>query len=90
MRDWQPVQRSERLPARRGFVRKPRTSHRLVRDERDDCVDRGVDALDLIQVRGHDVPGRKILRADQPREVDGAESADVGCHAYGTAKAAPY
>src|SRR5216683_2606889 len=84
------MKRADDATARLRFVGLARASDRLVRDQRDDRVDRGVDALDLIQVRGYDVPGRKILRADQPREVDGAESADVGCHAYGTANAAPY
>ena len=68
------------VAARQPFVGQPRALHRPFGDERDDRVDRRVDARDLLQMRGDHLARGELLRADSPRHLDGAQFADVGDH----------
>ena len=62
VRDRQAVQHAERAAARRSLRRPCAASAiALLGDERDDGVDLRVDALDLRQVRGHDLARRHLL-----------------------------
>jgi hypothetical protein len=77
VRDWQSVQRAARLPARELLVGGRGVCHRAIRDECHDRVDGGVHALDLGEVRLHDLACRHFLRTNHGRELGRRREAKV-------------
>jgi hypothetical protein len=77
VRDWQAVQRANVLAPGQGSVGGFGRGQRLFRQEGNDRVDRGVDPLDLSQVRIHHLDGGHIAVTDARREVRGVKETQV-------------
>ena len=77
VRDRQAVQRADVAAVGELLVGGARAFHRLIGDQGDDRVDARIDALDLREVGADDVARGQLLRANQARELDGAQLADV-------------
>jgi hypothetical protein len=73
----QPVQRPRRPAARETLVSGAGRGHRLVRCDRHDRVDGGIDRFDARQRRADDVARRQRAGANQPRQLDRRETANV-------------
>ena len=69
--DRETAERAHGLPARRRLIDRRGAREQVVRvEQRHDGVDRRVDALDLREVRRHDLSRRGLSRRDQADEVD--------------------
>ena len=77
MRDWQAVQWAQRRAPRLGFIRFRSLLPGLLRHQGDDCVDLGVDTLDLLQVSGQRLARAQLLAANQSGHLDSAEKTDI-------------
>ena len=72
VRDRQAVERPDVAAVCELFIGKTGARHRLIGNQRHDCIDIGIHALDLHQVRADDLACGQLLRTNQARELDGA------------------
>src|SRR6185436_10644705 len=68
-----------------GVVRECQTC--LVRQHRHDCVETGIETMDLIEMRLHDLASRERASADLIGELPGAKKADQSGTAIGSSSA---
>ena len=80
VRDRQAVQRPDLFTARIGLVRQTCACHRPFGDQRDNCIDVRVHAINLREMRADDIAGGELLRPNQANELDRTLGADVGDH----------
>ncbi len=76
MRDWQPVQRAERLASRGRFIQAQRVRTRLICHQRDDRVHLRIDALDLFQMRAQHIARGEFPSPHAPHQVSGRQPAN--------------
>ena len=82
MGDRQAVQPAQSIAARLPGVRRACLGQRALGVQRDDRIDRGIDALDLFQVRLHHLGGGNLLRADHGCEFGGGKKVEFLCHVF--------
>src|SRR2546425_8007115 len=61
-----PVQRAQPFPLRESFVCRGGLRHQLIfRNERDNRINRGIHAMNLLQVSLHEFAGREFFRSEE-------------------------
>ena len=77
VRDRQPVQRAHSIATRLAFIESKRDLQCLLRRIRDDGVDRGIDALDLLEMRVEHITRRNFLTPDSSNQLASREEAQI-------------
>ena len=74
--DGQAVERTHRFSPSEGIVGSARALQCALRKQRDDGVDRRIDAGDVLELRAHELDGGDLPAADLSSQLDGRGKAE--------------